>query len=47
MDLLSMFFILVANTLLTGLIFYLNAKEGQLKFLSAESKDQMIRHGEN
>ena len=47
MDLSSIFYILFANTILTGVVFYLHAKEEQLKFLSAEVKDQMMRPGEN
>ena len=46
MDLSSMIFILFANALLTGLIFYLQAKEERLKSFSAKTQDQTTRTGE-
>ena len=47
MDLWSMFFILFANTILTGLVYYLHAKEEQVNFLSAEAHGQTMRPGGN
>jgi len=46
MDLSSMFFILFANTLLTGLVFYIQAKEERLNFLSNKKQEQTMRPGE-
>lgn len=45
MDLSNLFFLLFANTLLAGLVFYLQAKEERLSFLSAKTQEQPTRPG--